>query len=155
VQAAYETAIRALPDMHVAAVIYPGNPFGSPHHYLLWGHGKTPLAERLFSPVLVDARTGDLTAVVQMPLYLRALEISRPLHFGDYGGLPLKIIWALDERIVFTAGVRYQQIKVNVFNPDGSISQAYDEQAVTPAFGLVVKPIDRMALYANYIQGLQ
>ena len=95
VQAAYETATRALPDMHVAAVIYPGNPFGSPHHYLLWGHGKTPLAERLFSPVLVDARTGDLTAVVHMPWYLRALEISRPLHFGDYGGLPLKIIWAL------------------------------------------------------------
>lgn len=95
VQAAYDTASRALPDMHVAAIIYPGNPFGSPHHYVLWGHGKTPLAERLFSPVLVDARTGALTAVVQMPLYLRALEISRPLHFGDYGGLPLKIIWAL------------------------------------------------------------
>jgi len=95
VQAAYETAIQALPDMHVAAVIYPGNPFGSPHHYLLWGHGKTPLAERLFSPVLVDARTGALTAVVQMPWYLRALEISRPLHFGDYGGVPLKIIWAV------------------------------------------------------------
>ncbi|WP_341990156.1 PepSY-associated TM helix domain-containing protein [Azorhizobium sp. AG788] len=95
VQAVYETATRALPNMHVITVIYPGNPFGSPHHYVLWGHGKTPLAERLFSPVLVDARTGELTAVVQMPWYLRALEISRPLHFGDYGGVPLKIIWAL------------------------------------------------------------
>ncbi len=61
----------------------------------------------------------------------------------------------LDERVLFTAGVRYQQIKVDVFNPDGSISQAYDEQAVTPAFGLVLKPCDRMSLYANYIQGLQ
>jgi uncharacterized iron-regulated membrane protein len=30
-----------------------------------------------------------------MPWYLRALEVSRPLHFGDYGGLPLKILWAL------------------------------------------------------------
>lgn len=61
----------------------------------------------------------------------------------------------LDERVLFTAGVRYQQIKVDVFDPDGSIAQAYDKQAVTPAFGLVVKPVDRMSLYANYIQGLQ
>ncbi len=30
-----------------------------------------------------------------MPWYLRTLEVARPLHFGDYGGLPLKIIWAL------------------------------------------------------------
>jgi uncharacterized iron-regulated membrane protein len=30
-----------------------------------------------------------------MPWYLRALEVSRPLHFGDYGGTPLKIIWAV------------------------------------------------------------
>jgi len=33
--------------------------------------------------------------VIKMPWYLRALEIARPLHFGDYGGLPLQIIWAL------------------------------------------------------------
>jgi uncharacterized iron-regulated membrane protein len=53
------------------------------------------LTARLFTPVLVDARTGALTAVVQLPWYLRALQVSRPLHFGDYGGLSLKIIWAL------------------------------------------------------------
>ncbi len=32
---------------------------------------------------------------MDMPWYLRVLQISRPLHFGDYGGVPLKIIWAL------------------------------------------------------------
>src|SRR3546814_3694373 len=30
-----------------------------------------------------------------MPWYLTALEVSRPLHFGDYGGMPLKILWTL------------------------------------------------------------
>jgi uncharacterized iron-regulated membrane protein len=30
-----------------------------------------------------------------MPWYATALFMSQPLHFGDYGGLPLKIIWAL------------------------------------------------------------
>ena len=29
-----------------------------------------------------------------MPWYVKALKLSQPLHFGDYGGMPLKIIWA-------------------------------------------------------------
>jgi uncharacterized iron-regulated membrane protein len=94
-QAAYDTVKAALPDMIATSVVFPGSPFGSPYHYLIWTKGREPLTSRLFSPVLVDARTGGLTSVVNMPWYLRTLEISRPLHFGDYGGLPLKIIWAL------------------------------------------------------------
>lgn len=99
VQAAYEVAKTALPGMTVTSLVFPGSPYGSPQHYLLWAKGNTPLKSRLFSPVLVDARSGKLTAVVKMPGYLRALEISRPLHFGDYGGLPLKIIWAVFDLI--------------------------------------------------------
>ncbi|HEY0296806.1 MAG TPA: PepSY-associated TM helix domain-containing protein, partial [Bordetella sp.] len=95
VDAAFGTARLALPGMVVTSVTFPGSPFGSPYHYLLWAKGDTPLTSRLFSPVLVDARTGELAAVVKMPWYLRALEVSRPLHFGDYGGMPLKILWAL------------------------------------------------------------
>jgi uncharacterized iron-regulated membrane protein len=94
-QAAFVTAQHAVPGMKVVSVVFPGGQFGSPHHYLLWAKGATPLTARLFDPILVDARSGALTSVVQMPWYLRALELSRPLHFGDYGGLPLKIIWAL------------------------------------------------------------
>ncbi|MFT4045804.1 MAG: PepSY-associated TM helix domain-containing protein [Solimonas sp.] len=81
--------------MRVTSIVYPGSRFGSPHHFLLWARGETPLTSRLFSPVLVNARNGELTAVARMPWYLRALEVSRPLHFGDYGGLPLKILWTL------------------------------------------------------------
>jgi len=108
VQAAFHTAQQALPGMTVVSVVYPGYPFGSPYHYLLWAKGNTPLTSRLFSPVLVDARTGHLAAVVKMPFYLRALEVSRPLHFGDYGGTPLKIIWVLFDLvaiIVLISGV--------------------------------------------------
>ena len=37
----------------------------------------------------------QLVTAKGLPWYLRTLQVSRPLHFGDYGGLPLKIIWAL------------------------------------------------------------
>jgi uncharacterized iron-regulated membrane protein len=94
-QAALDTVKAAMPDMIASSVAFPGSPFGSPYHYLVWTKGREPLTARLFSPALVDARTGKLTAVVDMPWYLRALELSRPLHFGDYGGMPLKILWAL------------------------------------------------------------
>lgn len=94
-QAAYNTAKKVVPGMTLTSLVFPGNTFGSPYHYLLWAQGNTPLTSRLFSPVLVDAKSGQLTAVVKMPVYLRALEVSRPLHFGDYGGTPLKVIWVI------------------------------------------------------------
>lgn len=94
-QSALQIAKAAVPNMTVLSVVYPGSEDGTPYHYLFWAKGQTPLTSRLFSPVLVDARNGKLSAVVVMPWYLRALEVSRPLHFGDYGGLPLKIIWVL------------------------------------------------------------
>lgn len=95
VQGALETARRALPGDVVTSVLFPGGRAIGSGHYLLWGKGATPLTSRLFDPVLIDASTGHLTAVVRMPWYLRTLEICRPLHFGDYGGLPLEILWAL------------------------------------------------------------
>jgi len=94
VDAVYAAAHKAVPGMVLTGATFPGSPFGSPHHFLLWAKGDAPLTSRLFSPVLVDARTGT-ALVVNMPWYLRALELSRPLHFGDYGGLPLKILWAI------------------------------------------------------------
>ncbi|HTJ12646.1 MAG TPA: PepSY-associated TM helix domain-containing protein [Dinghuibacter sp.] len=95
VDSAYVEAQRALPGMRVTSVVFPGNPYGSPYHYLLWAKGSEAFSSRLFSPALVDAGTGKLDVVVRMPFYLRAIEVSRPLHFGDYGGTPLKVIWAV------------------------------------------------------------
>lgn len=95
VQAAFTEAQKAVPGMAITSIVFPGYEFGSPYHYLLWSHGDKPLTKELFTPVLVDGRTGALSAVVKMPAYLRSIEVSRPLHFGDYGGMPLKILWAL------------------------------------------------------------
>ena len=58
-------------------------------------YGDTPLTSRLLTPVLIDARTSELVDQRALPWYVTALLISQPLHFGDYGGMPLKILWAL------------------------------------------------------------
>jgi uncharacterized iron-regulated membrane protein len=73
---------------------FPGTAFSGPHHYVFFMRGDSALTSRLFKPVLVDAHTGKLVASREMPWYITALLVSQPLHFGDYGGLPLKIIWA-------------------------------------------------------------
>jgi uncharacterized iron-regulated membrane protein len=57
--------------------------------------GNQPLTSRLLKPVLLDGASGEATDMRELPLYLKALFVSQPLHFGDYAGLPLKIIWAI------------------------------------------------------------
>ncbi|MFA5495775.1 MAG: PepSY domain-containing protein [Porticoccaceae bacterium] len=95
VDTAIAAAEDAAPGMMVRTFAFPGTPFASLHHYGIYLIGDTALTSRLLTPLLVDAATGGVTAVREMPLYAKALFISQPLHFGDYGGLPLKIIWAL------------------------------------------------------------
>ncbi|GGC96097.1 PepSY-associated TM helix domain-containing protein [Aquisalinus flavus] len=95
--ASLDTAVRdaqeAAPGMQLQFVAFPGGDFSTSHHYAVFFHGSTPLTEQLITPALIDARTGALAGIRPMPWYAKALSLSRPLHFGDYGGLPLKILW--------------------------------------------------------------
>ncbi|HEU5078759.1 MAG TPA: PepSY-associated TM helix domain-containing protein [Opitutaceae bacterium] len=92
---AVATARQHEPNMQFAFVAYPGTAFSSPHHYTIFMRGDKPFTARLVKPVLIDAQTGAFTDKRDMPWYIVALLVSQPLHFGDYGGLPLKILWAL------------------------------------------------------------
>ena len=95
VDVAMATARRAIPGMNPQFIAFPGGSYSSGHHYAVFFQGSTPLTENLLTTALVDAETGRLTDARPMPWYFKALSLSRPLHFGDYGGLPLKILWAL------------------------------------------------------------
>jgi uncharacterized iron-regulated membrane protein len=88
-------AVRAAPGMEVAFIAFPGTPFSSSHHFAAFMRGDQPLTSRLLKPVLLDGASGEATDTRELPLYLKALFVSQPLHFGDYAGLPLKIIWAV------------------------------------------------------------
>jgi uncharacterized iron-regulated membrane protein len=92
---AVQTVREAFPNTQIAFVVFPNDVFGSPRHYQIWTKGTTTLTSRMLTSALIDVESGQLTPMGRLPWYLRVVEISRPLHFGDYGGLPLKILWAL------------------------------------------------------------
>lgn len=59
------------------------------------------------------------------------------------------------DRVLLTAGLRLQMIRTLGYSAaDGSLVTEYDEDAVTPVLGLVVKPLDGVSLFANRIEGL-
>ena len=92
---AVEVAAHAVPGMTPSFVAFPGTIFSSKSHYAVFLKGDTPLTSRLLKPALIDAESGKLTDTRDMPWYVTTLFVSQPLHFGDYGGMPLKILWAL------------------------------------------------------------
>ncbi|MEH2591680.1 TonB-dependent receptor [Bradyrhizobium sp. AZCC 1721] len=63
----------------------------------------------------------------------------------------------LNNRIQLTVGVRRQTAGsevTNILAP--SLSHPFQDETVwTPAYALVVKPVENISLYANYIEGLQ
>ena len=61
-----------------------------------------------------------------------------------------------DDRILLTGGLRLQALNVKSYDYiSGALATEYDENAVTPVAGLVVKPFAGLSLYANRIEGLQ
>jgi len=62
----------------------------------------------------------------------------------------------MGERMQLTLGLRFQQINTWNFNTTtGAVTSSYNAAATSPMFGLVVKPLQNVSIYGNYIQGLQ
>jgi len=93
--AAVKRAKAAAPEMEVSFVAYPGTVYSSKYHYAVYLIGNTPLTSRIIKPALIDAKTGELTDMRDLPWYLKTIFISQPFHFGDYGGMPMKVLWAI------------------------------------------------------------
>lgn len=92
---AVERARRAAPGMELQFVAFPGGQYSTAAHYAVFMRGETSLTQHLITPAIVDARTGEFVGLRPMPWYVKVLGLSGPLHFGDYGGLPMKVFWGL------------------------------------------------------------
>ena len=62
----------------------------------------------------------------------------------------------LNERLLVTLGARHQRVEAQAYAIGTGVptGPAYDKGEVTPLAGIVVKPMERVAVYANYIEGL-
>lgn len=95
VQRAADAALAAHPGMRLSQFAFPGTILSTPQHYTVLLAGNAPLTARLQDPVLVEPATGRVIDAAPRPGLVTALQVSQPLHFGDYGGLALKLLWSL------------------------------------------------------------
>lgn len=64
-------------------------------------------------------------------------------------------VYAFQDRVQLILGARYQSILQEGWSSTtGARTSRYDADAVTPAVGIVVKPWEKVSLYANYVEGL-
>ncbi len=60
-----------------------------------------------------------------------------------------------NDNVLFTAGVRLQEINSKSYSAfTQELTGEYEEDAWTPVFGLVIKPVEGLSLYANRIESL-
>ena len=104
----------------------------------------TPVLSNIYAPI---ARPEQLVAAPATVPKLSDTELT---------GLALAdTLSVFQERLQLTVGVRQQGVKSNNFNTTtGAVTSSYDQTALTPMVGLVVKPWSNVSLYTNYIEGL-
>lgn len=93
-QFALAQALRAEPDMKLEMMAWPGTLLSTREHFAVILRGDTPLTSRLRQALLVNPETGDVLRAGERPWYVTLFQLSQPLHYGDYGAMPLKVLWA-------------------------------------------------------------
>ncbi|MCX9146547.1 PepSY-associated TM helix domain-containing protein [Erythrobacter sp. WG] len=131
--AAMRAAQDALPGRAPQFIAFPGGAFSTAHHYAVFFQGDRPLTQFLLTPALIDARDATPTDTRDMPALNQALMLSKPLHFGDYGGLPLKVLWALLD--LATIWVLWTGVMLWLRSEPGRIERRIDEIASGAAAG--------------------
>lgn len=105
-----------------------------------------------------DTNLYTTPAVVQPGSAFAGGDLDDPFALSRtrlYSAYVSDTVGAFDDRVLLTVGVRHQVIRVRSYSyADGSFTGEYDESANSPVFGVVVKPVEGLSLYANRIQGL-
>lgn len=100
------------------------------------------ITSSIYNPVKLIPMTGvRLSPTKNSETELTSFSLTDTLSFAN-------------DRVLVTGGVRKQQVKVENFNAAGAVTTSYDEGAVSPLFGVVVRPSQHVAVYGNFTSGL-
>lgn len=104
-----------------------------------------PIVSNLYDPVYVAPRS---TVGLSNATPRTSSRINRSIAIADTMSL-------FEDRVLLTVGGRWQSLDVNAYNAvTGFRTGESSSGAFSPGVGLVVKPWERLSLYANYIEGL-
>ncbi len=144
VQRSMEVAQAQAPQTKLSFIAFPGTAFSSPHHTTFFLKGNEPFTSKLLQPVLVDAKTTEVTATPKLPWYLTALLVSQPLHFGDYGGMPMQILWALLDiaTIIVLGSGLYLWLRKGRTAPERKPETATEADGAPPALATLSKSLE-------------
>lgn len=115
-----------------------------------YGPGFAGFATNLYAPVQVALPSSTLVGGdLDDPFPISETRLFSAFASDSIG------LW--NDRVLLTGGLRLQSIRTDSFNAynGGLLDTRYDEDAVTPVVGLVVKPVVGLSLYANRIEALQ
>lgn len=107
-------------------------------------------------------------SIIAWNLYTEPTNIPAPANFNGIAlsqrtGVRLSSVGLsdtmsmLNDRVQFTVGARHQTASTEVTNflAPASSRPETSSSVWSPAYAIVIKPVERISLYANYIEGLQ
>ncbi|WP_229509252.1 TonB-dependent siderophore receptor [Massilia sp. CCM 8734] len=95
-----------------------------------------------------------------LPVQQSAQDVASPAlaskrSTNRLGGVALADMLSMfDQRLQVMLGLRRQTIRADTFGTSGATTARYDQSALTPMAGVVLKPWRQVSLYANHIGGL-
>jgi iron complex outermembrane receptor protein len=123
-----------------------------------WEYDSTPLSRAgAGAGAIIPVGTLSNPVFPSTPVYPPDEDILPAIHNRSSSIAIADTMSFMDERILFTAGVRYNEIEASSFQFSGTNIQSttYKSSAWSPSFALVLKPSANVSLYANYIQALE
>lgn len=111
-------------------------------YFYLSGPAGQATDSNIYNPTPIIPMTGERKSPTKnSETELSSLSITDTMSFAN-------------NRVLFTAGMRVQQVKADNVTDTGRVLSSYNESAISPLAGIVVRPVENVSVYANFTSGL-